>query len=74
MGIWFLSSSFAHHIAGVIAKLTSVSGSAEGETSGMASLLIYTGVFEQIAYVAFGFAVFALILTPIMKKWMHGIH
>ncbi|MFD2515674.1 peptide MFS transporter [Pontibacter locisalis] len=74
MGIWFLSSSFAHHIAGIIAKLTSVSGSGEEEVSGMASLLVYTSVFEQIAYVAFGFAVLALILTPLMRKWMHGIH
>ncbi len=74
MGIWFLSSSFAHHIAGVIAKLTSVSSGGEEEVSGMASLLVYTSVFEQIAYVAFGFAVLALILTPLMRKWMHGIH
>lgn len=74
MGIWFLSSSFAHHIAGIIAKLTSVSGSGDGEVGGMDSLLVYTGVFEQIGYVAFGFAVLALILTPLMRKWMHGIH
>jgi proton-dependent oligopeptide transporter, POT family len=35
---------------------------------------VYTGVFEQIAYVAFGFAVLALLLTPLMRKWSHGIH
>lgn len=74
MGIWFLSSSFAHHIAGIIAKLTSVSGSGDGEVGGMDSLLVYTGVFEQIGYVAFGFALLALLLTPLMRKWMHGIH
>jgi POT family proton-dependent oligopeptide transporter len=74
MGIWFLSSSFAHHIAGIIAKLTSVSGGEGEATTGMASLLVYTGVFEQIAYVAFGFAVLALLLTPLMRKWSHGIH
>ncbi|PRY15727.1 POT family proton-dependent oligopeptide transporter [Pontibacter ummariensis] len=74
MGIWFLSSSFAHHIAGIIAKFTSVSGSGDQEVSGAESLLVYTTVFEQIAYVAFGFAVLALILTPLMRKWMHGIH
>ncbi len=75
MGVWFLSSSFAHHIAGIIAKLTSVSGSGEGgDVSALASLAVYTSVFEQIAYVAFGFAVLALLLTPLMRKWMHGIH
>ncbi|MBX0332049.1 peptide MFS transporter [Pontibacter sp. HSC-14F20] len=74
MGIWFLSSSFAHYIAGLIAKLTAVSGTEGEAATGMASLLVYTSVFEQIAYVAFGFAVLALLLTPIMRKWMHGIH
>lgn len=74
MGIWFLSSSFAHYIAGIIAKLTSVSGGDGEAASGMASLMVYTGVFEQIAYVAFGFAVLALLMTPLMRKWMHGVH
>lgn len=75
MGVWFLSSSFAHHIAGVIAKLTSVAPAEGGEeVSGFDSLYTYTGIFEQIGYVALGFAVLALIMTPLMKKWMHGIH
>ncbi|EJF08687.1 peptide MFS transporter [Pontibacter sp. BAB1700] len=74
MGIWFLSSSFAHYIAGLIAQLTAVSGGEGEAATGMASLMVYTSVFEQIAYVAFGFAVLALLLTPIMRKWMHGIH
>jgi proton-dependent oligopeptide transporter, POT family len=75
MGVWFLSSSFAHHIAGVIAKLTSVAPVEEGaEVSGFDSLQAYTSVFEQIGYVALGFAVLTLIMTPLMRKWMHGIH
>lgn len=75
MGVWFISSSFAHHIAGIIAKLTSVARVEEGaEVSGFESLATYTGVFEQIGYTALGFAVLALIMTPLMRKWMHGIH
>jgi POT family proton-dependent oligopeptide transporter len=75
MGVWFISSSFAHHIAGIIAKLTSVAPVEEGaEVTGFESLATYTGVFEQIGYTALGFAVLALIMTPLMRKWMHGIH
>lgn len=37
MGVWFLSSSFAHYIAGIIAKLTS--GGQDGTTEGAATEL-----------------------------------
>ena len=91
MGVWFLSSAFAHHIAGLISKLT-VSGSEEktgflqtlavnitgevpsGSSSQVINLFNYTSVFAQVAIVAFGFGIIALILTPVIKKWMHGIH
>ena len=100
MGVFFLSSAFAHHIAGGIAKLTTTAGSAEisnadsggfmnsiveavtGFKNGMTdstveaiqSLATYTSVFTQIAVISFGFAFLALILTPLIRKWMHGVH
>ncbi len=75
MGVWFLSSSFAHYISAQIAKLTAVDTEATGEAATpMALLANYTDVFQTVGYVAIGFAIFALIITPLMKKWMHGIH
>ena len=97
MGVYFLSSSYAHYISGAIAKLTTsteagttpepgfmttmiekvtgFSGAATSSTAeGVVSLLNYTSVFTQVGIVAIGMAVLAFILTPVLKKWMHGVH
>lgn len=97
MGVYFLSTAFSHHIAGQIAKLTTVSANKSGDNGGfmtsmahkitglgsdaydsaiggVQTLAAYTSVFAQIAIVAFGVALVALILTPLLRKWMHGVH
>jgi POT family proton-dependent oligopeptide transporter len=97
MGVYFLSSSYAHYISGAIAKLTTSSeagtqpepgfmtsmiekitgfsnGFTDSSIEGVQSLLNYTSVFTQVGIVAIGMAIFAFILTPILKKWMHGVH
>ncbi|MBJ10892.1 MAG: MFS transporter [Flavobacteriales bacterium] len=96
MGVYFLSSSFAHYISKFIANAT-ITGSDEipepgfmttmienitgfaGATTdstieGVQSLLNYTSVFTQVGVVAIGMALLAFIITPILKKWMHGVH
>ena len=97
MGVYFLSSSYAHYISGAIAKLTTsnesgvipepgfmttiiekvtgfAGGYSESSVEGVQSLVSYTSVFTQVGVVAIGMAVLAFILSPILKKWMHGVH
>ena len=76
MGTWFLSSAFAHHIAGLIAKLTSAPGGPEtrGVLSTPETLEIYSRVFGQIGLVAVGAGLFLLFLVPLLRRWMHGVH
>ena len=96
MGVYFLSSSYAHYISKFIANAT-ISGSEEvpepgfmttiiekvtgfvGATTdstveGVQTLLNYTSVFTQVGVVAIGMAILAFILSPVLKKWMHGVH
>ena len=42
-------------------------------TNLQASLAIYLGVFWKIGLIAFGIGVFLLVLSPLIKKWMHGV-
>ncbi len=72
MGSWFLSIAFAHKIAGELGKLIASPGEgADAETAlnAFADVYLTWGV-----YVVLGAAAVLLLLNPLLKKWMHGIH
>lgn len=74
MGFWFLSSSLAGILGAEIGKLASIPESAPGaKVSAMETLPVYAGVFEWISYTSIIAAIILFTLTPILKKWMHGI-
>ncbi len=72
MGTWFLSIAFAHKIAGELGKLIAEPG--EGASSADA-LKAFADVYMMWGvYVVLGAAVLLLLLSPFLKKWMHGVH
>ena len=75
MGAWFLSNAFANYAAAALGKLTSVEGSATTEAiDPLVTVQTYGGFFNQIGLIAVGVSVLLLMLVPILKRWMHGIH
>ena len=73
MGVWFLSISCAQYFAGLVAQVASVQ-TVGGEVTNMkVSLHTYVGVFSTIGWIALGIGVFLLIISPLIKKLMHGI-
>ncbi len=74
MGAWFLSISFAHHIAGGIAALTSPPENLGENASAIETLPIYSDVFGSLALVAIASGIVLFFLVPLLKKWMHGVH
>ena len=76
MGVWFLSSAFAFQIVGVVGKQLALDKLEESGQSatGMASLELYTAGFEDITYVCLGGAALALLLSPVIRKWMGTVH
>ena len=74
MGVWFLSSAYAFQIVGVIARALAIDSHPGKEINGTQRLIIYTDGFEQIAHVALGIGLLALICGPWIKKWMHEVH
>jgi POT family proton-dependent oligopeptide transporter len=69
MGFWFLSSSIAHQAGKLISNLTAVDKDATKEES----LEKAMQVFNQVGFFAIGSGVLLLVLSPIIKKWMHGV-
>jgi POT family proton-dependent oligopeptide transporter len=73
MGVWFLSISVAQYVAGIVAQIASVATVGGEVTNLKVSLDTYTGVFTTIGLIAAGIGLFLLLLSPLIKKWMHGV-
>ena len=70
MGVWFLSSSFAAYVAGMIAGLMAITDQ-HGAQSSVESLVIYTSVFEKLALLAIVLGVAILVVSPVLHRRMH---
>ena len=73
MGAWFLSIAGAHSVAAAIARLTGGAGGNGESADAVIGLGIYSGVFTQIFIGAMIAAVALFALSPILKKWLHGV-
>ncbi|SOB78635.1 proton-dependent oligopeptide transporter, POT family [Sphingomonas guangdongensis] len=73
MGLWFLSISVAQYVAGVVAQVASVETVGGQVTNLKVSLDTYNGVFWTIGLIAAGIGVVLILISPLLKKWMHGV-
>ena len=73
MGVWFLSISVAQYVAGIVAQVASVETVGGQVTNLKVSLDTYAGVFWTIGLVSAGIGVVLLLISPLIKKWMHGV-
>jgi proton-dependent oligopeptide transporter, POT family len=73
MGVWFLSISCAQYVAGVVAQIASVDTVGGQVTNLRVSLDTYVKVFWNIGLIAAAIGLFLLLISPLIKKWMHGV-
>jgi len=73
MGVWFLSISCAQYVAGVVAQVASVETVGGQVTNLKVSLDTYAGVFTTIGEVSVAIGVALLLLSGLIKRWMHGV-
>jgi len=73
MGVWFLSISCAQYVAGIVAQVASVE-SVGGQVTNLAvSLSTYAGVFQTIGIASAAIGAVLLALSPLIRRWMHGV-
>lgn len=73
MGVWFLATAGSEYIAALLANLASMEttgGVVENTTEALAS---YSSLFYKLFLVGGGFGLLLLLISPILKKLMHGI-
>ncbi|OJT95091.1 MAG: hypothetical protein BGN82_08645 [Alphaproteobacteria bacterium 65-7] len=73
VGLWMLAVAIGSWAAAEIAKLSSVSAAEQKAMAHPALLAHYQTFFGSVALWAVGLGVLFFALTPLMKKWMHGM-
>ena len=74
MGSWFLATAYSEFVAAQISKLASIETDAGQITDIGAALASYTDLFNSLLWVGLGAGAFMLLISPLLKKLMHGIH
>ena len=73
MGGWFLGTSYSEVLAAELGKLSAIT-IPEGEVLDIAAALAkYDQLFVYSAKIGIGAGVAVLLLTPLIKRWMHGV-
>lgn len=73
MGAWFLATAYSQHVAVQLSKLAALDAEAGLIDVGTA-LASYTELFTTLFYVGLGIAALQLLIAPLLRKMMHGIH
>ncbi len=74
MGTWFLASAYSSFVAAQIAAFATAPATAGVAASGAASVAGYVTLFDQLFWIGLIGGGVLLVLTPILKRLMHGIH
>ncbi len=74
MGTWFLATALSETVATRIGKMAAIDTSA-GESADIAvALASYTELFSFLMWFGIIAGAFMILISPILKRWMHGIH
>jgi POT family proton-dependent oligopeptide transporter len=74
MGSWFLATAYSEFVAAQLSKMAAIeTESGQVADIGLA-LASYTNLFENLLWVGLGAGAFMLVISPLLRKWMHGVH
>ena len=74
MGTWFLATALSETVATRLGKLAAIDTTG-GEAGDVASALAnYTSLFEFLTYVGVGAGIFVFVISPLLRRAMHGVH
>ena len=74
MGTWFLATALSETVATRIGKMAAIDTSAGDTGDVTTALATYTQLFEFLMWFGIGAGVFMIVISPILRRWMHGIH
>ena len=73
MGMWGFASAAGNYVAGLIARATSSESSGvSGEVYNLAQKQSFIDVYTDVGLMAIGCGIILALITPLLKKLMHG--
>jgi len=72
MGTWFLASAYSSYVAAQIATIAARPAN-EGAVDVVEAAAGYTDLFTQLLYIGLAGALALLVLSPLLKRMMHGV-
>jgi POT family proton-dependent oligopeptide transporter len=74
MGTWFLATALSETVATRIGKMAAID-TAAGESADIGvALASYTELFTFLMWFGLIAGAFMILISPILRRWMHGIH
>jgi dipeptide/tripeptide permease len=74
MGAWFLATAYSQLVAVQLSKLAAMPATAGTEVDAGAALAGYTALFNDLFLAGLAVGAVMLLISPLLKKMMHGIH
>jgi POT family proton-dependent oligopeptide transporter len=74
MGTWFLATALSETVATRLGKMAAVATDGGEVVNSAGALATYTQLFEFLMYVGLGVGIFVLLVSPLLRRGMHGVH
>lgn len=74
MGCWFLVSAAGNYVSGMIAAMTGADRAAGGSVDPALSLANTMDVYAAAGGYAIALGMLAVLLAPLIRRFMHGVH
>lgn len=74
MGAWFLATAYSEFVAAQLAKLASIETVAGAVDNTAAALASYADLFETLLWLGLIVGIFMLVLSPLLRRMMHGVN
>jgi len=74
MGTWFLATALSETVATRIGRLAAIE-TPDGEVVDVAAALAkYTELYEFLMWLGLGTGLFMIVISPLLRRWMHDVH
>ncbi len=74
MGTWFLATALSETVATRIGRMAAIETPTGEVVDVAAALAKYTELYEFLMWLGIGTGVFMILISPVLRRWMHGTH